>query len=738
MERPERTKSKPNNNASQSSGFMQLQYDRPATASTPSTSITLSSVSQDGRRIQEREVPFHPPSPEVGSRIPPSLTSHPAQWEIGSQDFTGRGIMGVDGILQAYDEDESWPKPEQMKTPEILVAAPTQASCCYISSDNPFLEMKAHAGVFLKELAGLAQIWNGSYFETRTLKSLGIFIQTGHPPQEGCRCFMPAREGFVVVDIDYVQEVMDRYDEFTRAMRLWRYLKLLRRGGIPPSDVLDPLAIAPGQLAVRCPACPRVEINLPPDWEELVWNDSAKAFLFFKFISVDACFCLKQRAVSTKQKDPGLVTGKAYFVEQGDYHALMQEMKKRPEQKEEGHCLGSTLSSIAQANMKFSKGYTQTGCMLCLCARHKIVEPNRTVDFNKGEQLCYLGIATAFTPPAFCLEEDMPDSVRLEMEKDLWQFVVPNRPTAKVSNASGPVWALSAPAHRKWGLDSRDRIDDHLGSWNWQKIVGLGFLLRKQRRDVRLQIQAQGEFFRDFLECQSGNVEQWGKMVADWENSGMDADVQNPYSRALNADDEHDVRLRYALEEANNIRIVHDLSPSAFVLLGLDIEDMQHRLLYDVKENNFDTALQQTTVAKRRGKILRQIAKFRTSQRLYTPLIAAMIAQLPEPDPNQPPTPAETTPLYMPSELSPDLCNHADMRSWVAMETEYRRAQLKSSLEAIRTHPFVETRLHAERSLHIRHQKGNTRARQSLERNRRKITENMAKYQHTDRPKFCE
>ncbi|KAL0562394.1 hypothetical protein V5O48_019693, partial [Marasmius crinis-equi] len=120
-------------------------------------------------------------------------------------------------------------------------------------------------------------------------------------------------------------------------------------------------------------------------------------------------------------------------------------------------------------------------------------------------------------------------------------------------------------------------------------------------------------------------------------------------------DDEQDVRLRYALEEAQDVQIVHDLMPSAFILLGLEIEDQQRHLQLDLKSNNFDTALQQTTVAERRGKLLRQIAKFRAAQRLYMPQVTAMIAQLPDPDPTDPPPSAETAVLYMPSELPSNL-----------------------------------------------------------------------------------
>ncbi len=55
-----------------------------------------------------------------------------------------------------------------------------------------------------------------------------------------------------------------RYEEFMRAIRLWKHLHLLKRGGIGmlPGGIG---AAAVGSCAVECPACPR---ELPPHWRQ--------------------------------------------------------------------------------------------------------------------------------------------------------------------------------------------------------------------------------------------------------------------------------------------------------------------------------------------------------------------------------------------------------------------------------------------------------------------------------------
>jgi hypothetical protein len=57
----------------------------------------------------------------------------------------------------------------------------------------------------------------------------------------------------------------DRYQEFLRMIRMWRHLRLLKRGGRAHNPT-GAQGTSPGELAVLCPACPYPDINLPADW----------------------------------------------------------------------------------------------------------------------------------------------------------------------------------------------------------------------------------------------------------------------------------------------------------------------------------------------------------------------------------------------------------------------------------------------------------------------------------------
>ncbi|KAL0568060.1 hypothetical protein V5O48_013933 [Marasmius crinis-equi] len=209
------------------------------------------------------------------------------------------------------------------------------------------------------------QYWNGRCFETTTLAKMGLCLQVGHPPAvelSYCGCQHPSEFGcpwqqllrsglfpatiitphtaFTIrtlkllhgltiagkmttyqfyqsieaaTDVAGVTDLpTGHYDELTRVLRMWRYLRTLKRGGVGSTTNLDLSDIPSGSLAVVCPACPDPKINLPDNWMEVVQE---KQFLHYKFLSVDACFRLKHRRMSSEEKDLGIFTGKAYFVE---------------------------------------------------------------------------------------------------------------------------------------------------------------------------------------------------------------------------------------------------------------------------------------------------------------------------------------------------------------------------------------------------------------------------------------
>ncbi|KAK7017104.1 hypothetical protein VNI00_018673 [Paramarasmius palmivorus] len=802
------------------------------------TVISAPSLSLDGRRMINIEKKVLPPSPEkkrmkVLDTIMHDLGGFP-QEDVGFNSSEGdfsfpessTSLPGGIEIPEDFEEREARGKKATRHSDATVPAklVTPNAPSARLSSLNLYVVEVVQGMEFSVLLASL-----------RVTKRARLVIQLGHPVGVKCKGRLVPRSGFVVVDVEGVQEVTlqycgcqrseevgrewqqlmrfrlfpatveephtaftfrvlnhfhvltlkgkvtlydfyaalesltdgsgtrdvkDRYEAFIRVIREWRALKLLKRSGIgnQPTRVISD--IKPGELAVPCMACPRPGINMPDDFQTI--SPLSKQFLYHKFISIDACFRLKRRKISSERKDPGLLTGLAYYVPQQDYQPWLKSVG---EQKETSTCSG--LAAMQQANTKFHRGYATTGAILCLCARHEMVEPNGAVDLNRGERfgltdyavgasqrhsdkrlfriLCY-DIACQYFKRFFERMERLPAAASISLYQDRWKFAVPklhiqgherhcqeNFALHFILGAGqtdgegierhwanlGPVATSTremGPGHR------RDTLDDHLGSWNWMKTVRLGFLLRKRLWNAYEQLKRQEAELYDFsVGLPDASLERWRSMVEDWEHGRTD---KNPYTMKRAGKTEQDVRLQYAEKEAQEQKLgipsLHEVTPSAFMMLSLDIEELQRSLVLDMEDIDFNTVNQQTDLLDRRARISRGISRLRTLQEVYTPLALGCIAEGGDGE-EEDDLGVEKVALMLPSQLPENVRRVESMSSWVKMEVDFRHGQLRSSLDSLCIHLFICTRLHTERALHIRHQQESTRARKRLAQNDRKI-----------------
>ncbi|KAK7461259.1 hypothetical protein VKT23_008434 [Stygiomarasmius scandens] len=61
----------------------------------------------------------------------------------------------------------------------------------------------------------------------------------------------------------------DRFKAFTRMIRQWRHLKMLKRAGRGNDGSRPVDETRSGELVVKCIACPRVGVNLPANWQDV-------------------------------------------------------------------------------------------------------------------------------------------------------------------------------------------------------------------------------------------------------------------------------------------------------------------------------------------------------------------------------------------------------------------------------------------------------------------------------------
>ncbi|KAJ7701694.1 hypothetical protein B0H16DRAFT_1347920 [Mycena metata] len=555
------------------------------------------------------------------------------------------------------------------------------------------------------------------------------------------------------------KKVPHRYPELLRMVRQWRHLQMLKWSG-RGHDLTGVDGTKLGGLAIECPACPRLEVNLPDDWENASPED---AFLYILFLALDACFRLKRRLVSSELRDPGLGTGWAYFVEPEPYRAYLLTTTNETEMST---CSG--LAALDYVNTKFSRGYSTTGVGMGVCARHEFVQPTGVGDLQKGERYSNMDwifsaimrwknprlrkvisydIICQWFKKLFERLLKMPPAVRFFIVMSLYKFVIPKMHIHSHTLACQLLFSLNlllgagqtdgegierpwanlggvATSTREMGPGShRDTLDSHLSYWNWSKLIGIADLLRRRLDRARIEEREQAEAFAAFSAEQGERVEGWRAMVHAFE---ADSKAPNPYESTAKALTEADVRLRLAEEKATRGQTsLHDVSPTAFIYAGLDLEEQQRRIRVNIELKKAQTTAQKIDIVAMRRKLTRGITRFRKLQATYTPGALQVLARRPA-DPEETP---ERTPLVLPSALTAQEREKGCMAGVEYTEAVARNGQCSAALLRLRHQLHIKSRFIIYKKNNSRHQGANTRSRTLVARNESKIRLHSEKYQ---------
>ncbi|KAJ7630159.1 hypothetical protein B0H17DRAFT_1217935 [Mycena rosella] len=515
----------------------------------------------------------------------------------------------------------------------------------------------------------------------------------------------------------------NRYQVFLRMARQYRHLMMLKRAGRghDPSGVFG---TASGELAIGCPVCPDPKVNLPEGWENAPPEDR---YLYVWFLALDACFRLKRRMISSEAKDPGLGTGWGYVMENAPYRHFLLTVT---DQKEMSTCSG--LAALDYANTKFSRGYSTTGVGMGVCARHEFVQANGVGDLQKGERFANMDyifgsilrhkdprIRKVVSYDIVCqwwihlLDrlKKMPPLVRIFLILQYCRFVIPKMHIHAHTLACQILFSLNlasigaiATSTRVSGPGARhDALDNHWNFWNWLKTIGLPSILRRRLDAARKEQVAQREAFEAFTLQQVERVPKWKAMVEDFEkNSAEDKTVWNPYEMKITGLTEMDVRLQFATEEAEDAKqgvlALHDVTPSGFIIAGLELEDQQKP----------KTTAMQINMKAMRSRLNRGIDRLRKLQGTYTPAAIQALAKQEEPADEL----AEDVPLMLPSELSAAEREGGGCAvGLIRIEDDMRGAQCRGSLVRLRNQLHIKSRLLLYKKNNSRHQGMNTRSR---------------------------
>ncbi|KAF7969801.1 hypothetical protein HWV62_25983 [Athelia sp. TMB] len=181
-----------------------------------------------------------------------------------------------------------------------------------------------------------------------------------------------------------------------------------------------------------------------------------------------------------------------------------------------------------------------------------------------------------------------------------------------------------------------------------------------------------------------GRIAEWEAMLAEWE-----ADPSKP-CRYESKEPEltvSKVKLQLANEEhaRMGLSVSQPHTPTTFVMLGLELEEMQRCLLHDVKGKPEATALQLSAFQDRRVAIRKKIVYLRTLQVQYMPGLGSVLNEpaLLQDTPDQL---AEAVRLFMPSKLNSRDRSQACLPGVADVECRLREASLSDMLEQLRRH----------------------------------------------------
>ncbi|TFK80385.1 hypothetical protein K466DRAFT_455186, partial [Polyporus arcularius HHB13444] len=166
--------------------------------------------------------------------------------------------------------------------------------------------------------------------------------------------------------------VPDRYRELLRVSRQWRNLKMRKWAGFGHRQ--DP--VRPGDLAVRCPACPQPGLNLPDGWQ----NDTEK-FKYTRGVMFDGYFGAQHRPMKNPEDDVRFADGHAFTV--GDARYKMHLGTASEIAEENPTC--NEHRAVFTAAVSHGK-YEATGIGAAACSRHGFFQPHSCVDFQLGER----------------------------------------------------------------------------------------------------------------------------------------------------------------------------------------------------------------------------------------------------------------------------------------------------------------------------------------------------------------
>ncbi|KAF7291286.1 hypothetical protein MIND_01272500 [Mycena indigotica] len=528
-----------------------------------------------------------------------------------------------------------------------------------------------------------------------------------------------------LTDAVFPQDVTDRYREFARSFRIWRFLALERRAGQQHGIDSHVPHRTEGGLATRCPACPEVGFNISRAEIDALPDDLK--YTSRLVLSVDANFKAQRKNKKTKEDSGDIVlnAGHAFFPDDQDFTEYIKVTDaakiKEPNPEPEGiicnHFNAKTLQNMA----KF-KNVVISGVVAVQCARHGFFLPGALVDLTRGEAynrtdyaVCNV-LAENHLNENIAITYDIWCQYGINLPKRVQKFFNTLYPLAKLVFGGIPKmhihnhrefceliynlnwlvgmglitgemiessWAelnLTAGSTKEQNHGNRhDSLDEACNNWNWDKLIRLADTLVRLYCDAKLQLnRRQNDFNGHCSTVPPEKLAEWHSIPAETTFDVNGKVVNCPFELKLeNGPPTHQAAYRKLMEEEfSNKKQKLGLfeGDSAIIAIGLAIERDQCSVARLVSAKRPD---QEDVISNRRNQLTDKLTEFR---QVLLERVPALKTLLRDPISEKP----EITRLFLPSEFSAIQRDDYDLVALASIEYALREGLAHDTLQEIR------------------------------------------------------
>ncbi|EIW78072.1 hypothetical protein CONPUDRAFT_157234 [Coniophora puteana RWD-64-598 SS2] len=443
-------------------------------------------------------------------------------------------------------------------------------------------------------------------------------------------------------------DVPDRYRELARCYRQWIRLRTRQAHGHGYNQPAEEQAV--GSMAHFCVACPQPGRNLAPDWKT-----SGPAWLYYRQLVIDGNFKQVNVPMRNQENDVQLADGMSYTVNQVQYEAHLASTTDKPMRSSCNDHRAVSLSNRRKKNLRV------TGLVAVACARHGCFLPNTVVDLKLGEKQSVVDFAISMAGMSdeellgFIFIYDIICQYFIHFRRRFGHYphiafpehvdVVPaiglfhvhghkDECVARYSpnyirgmgNIDGEVletlWAvLNAIANSFRNMSASGRKDLMNAQMRWSNLrkmlTCVELTIKRWHTALKHFASAQREFAKFRNVCQPKDVAEWSKKI---EAAYMIRDGSKEKDKIFN------VKVG---KLAGRLAISETLQPPArrsesargviaWLLLGIDIEELQIRILALVRVAGKRSRRSDTTTLERERRHLNELmADFERDAPLY-------------------------------------------------------------------------------------------------------------------------